>query len=339
MILYFGNMLSQHGYTPTALELLIPHLKKKYEVISSSSLKNPIFRMFHMIYCFFKYKKQTKLVLVDTYSTWAFYYALIICVLSKLFSKPYMPILHGGDLKKRLQINPQLSHYLFSNAFINVSPSLYLHSIFKDNGFNVLYIPNFIDVSQYSYLKRKNTKPKLLWVRSLHRIYNPCMAIRVLHELKKTNEEAELCMVGPFKDNSVKEVKLLAEKLSVAKSLKITGMLTKPQWIELSKEYDIFINTTNFDNIPVTLLESMALGLPIVSTDVGGIPNLLTHNFTAKLVKPNDILGMVSNIYDYLSDDKKRLEISSNARNMIENNFNREIVIKQWHHLIDKIVL
>ena len=48
---------------------------------------------------------------------------------------------------------------------------------------------------------------------------------------------------------------------------------------------------------------------------------------------------MVSNIYDYLSDDKKRLENSSNARNMIENNFNREIVIKQWHHLIDKIVL
>ena len=89
----------------------------------------------------------------------------------------------------------------------------------------------------------------------------------------------------------------------------------------------------------MTLLESMALGLPIVSTDVGGIPNLLTHNFTAKLVKPNDILGMVSNIYDYLSDDKKRLEISSNARNMIENNFNREIVIKQWYHLIDKIVL
>ena len=97
-------MLSQHGYTPTALELLIPHLEKKYEVISASSLKNPIFRMLHMIYCFLKYKKQTELVLVDTYSTWAFYYAVIIAILSKFNSKPYIPILHGGDLKKRLQL-------------------------------------------------------------------------------------------------------------------------------------------------------------------------------------------------------------------------------------------
>ncbi len=331
-------MLSQHGYTPTTVELLIPHLEKRYKLISASSFKNPIFRMLYMIWIFFKYKKQTKLVLVDTYSTWAFYYAMIIAVLSKLYSKPYIPILHGGDLKRRIQDNPKLSNSLFSNAYINVSPSLYLQPIFQDNGYNVLYIPNLINISQYTYLERKSIKPKLLWVRSLHYIYNPSMAVRVLYELKKTYKEAELCMVGPFKDNSVDEVKILAEELSVAKNLKITGKLSKTKWIELSKEYDIFLNTTNFDNQPLTLLESMALGLPIVSTDVGGIPYFLTHNFTAKLVKPDDILGMVSNIDDYLSDDEKRLDISLHARKMIEDNFNSETIIKQWYQIINNII-
>ena len=43
---------------------------------------------------------------------------------------------------------------------------------FQNNGFDVLYIPNFININQYPYLERKNITPKLLWVRSLHQIYN-----------------------------------------------------------------------------------------------------------------------------------------------------------------------
>ena len=143
MIQYFGNNLKQHGYTPTAMELLIPHLKKKYVIGSSSSLKNPIFRMLNMVWFFFRHKKETRLVLIDTYSTWAFYYALVIASLSNLFSKSYIPIVHGGDISKRIEKYPRFTNYLFRNSYINVSPSLYLYSIFQNNGFDVLYIPNF----------------------------------------------------------------------------------------------------------------------------------------------------------------------------------------------------
>ena len=56
------------------------------------------------------------------------------------------------------------------------------------------------------------------------------------------------------------------------KKITITGILRKAEWIELSKDYDVFINTTNVDNMPVSVIEAMALGMPIVSTNVGGIP-------------------------------------------------------------------
>ena len=334
MILYFGNVLSQHGYTPTTLELLIPHLEKRYTLISASSFKNPIFRMLHMIWIFFKYKKQTKRILLDTYSTWAFYYAIIIAVLSKLYAKPYIPILHGGDLKRRIQNNPKLSNYLFSNAYINVSPSLYLQSLWQDNGYNVLYIPNLINISQYPYLERKSINPKILWVRSLHYIYNPSMAVRVLYELEKSYKEVELCMVGPFKDNSVDEVKKLADKLSVTKNLKITGKLSKTKWIELSKEYDIFLNTTNFDNQPLTLLESMALGLPIVSTDVGGIPGLIDDNETGLLVHKDDINKMIEKITSIIEGHIDGSKISRQGRRKAET-FDAQFIIKKWYNILD----
>lgn len=338
MIQYFGNNLKQHGYTPTAMELLIPHLKKKYVIGSSSSLKNPIFRMLNMVWFFFRHKKETRLVLIDTYSTWAFYYALVIALLSNLFSKSYIPIVHGGNISKRIEKYPRFTNYLFRNSYINVSPSLYLYSIFQNNGFDVLYIPNFININQYPYLERKNITPKLLWVRSFHQIYNPIMAVQVLSKLKKIFSEAELCMVGPFKDNSIYEVRKIVQDLLITDNIQITGKLEKHEWIELSKSYNIFINTTNIDNQPLSLIESMALGLAIVSTNAGGLPHLLAHDKTGKLVNCSDVSGMVKEIVDYLKNEDKRLNITQNARIQVEKNYSEINVIIKWYSLIDSIL-
>jgi len=79
-------------------------------------------------------------------------------------------------------------------------------------------------------------------------------------------------MVGPDKDSSLGEAKDLAKQLGVAESVTFTGVLPKAQWHQLSEKFDIFINTTNIDNMPVSIIEAMALGLPIVSTNAGGLP-------------------------------------------------------------------
>ena len=75
------------------------------------------------------------------------------------------------------------------------------------------------------------------------------------------------------KDGSMEACKEYAaeEKLPV----KFTGKLEKNEWIKISADAGIFINTSNIDNTPVSLMEAMALGLPVVSTNVGGIPYLI----------------------------------------------------------------
>ena len=55
--------------------------------------------------------------------------------------------------------------------------------------------------------------------------------------------------------------------MKIRKNVIFQGRLTKHEWVELSYNYDIFINTTNYDNQPISVIESMALGLPIISTN------------------------------------------------------------------------
>ena len=124
-------------------------------------------------------------------------------------------------------------------------------------------------------------------------------------------------------------------KKACVKSYKIIEKMNMV-WINLSKEYDLFLNTTNFDNHPVSLIEAMALGLPIVSTNAGGIPNMLVHNKTAKLVETNDVFSMVSQINEYLSNSKQRIKISINARKNVESNFDKSKVLQQWIKVLNE---
>ena len=123
--------------------------------------------------------------------------------------------------------------------------------------------------------------------------------------------------------------------LNLENHVTFTGHLSKKQWIELSANYDIFINTTNYDNTPITLLEAMALGLPIVSTNVGGMPKLITHDYNGKLVDPNDEFSMVKCIREYIDNDNQRTDMCNNARRNIVEKYSYDVIIPQWIKLIN----
>jgi glycosyltransferase involved in cell wall biosynthesis len=257
---------------------------------------------------------------------------MVISQLCRFFRVDYINSLNGGNLPARLKSNPVMSGMMFKNSKCNVSPSKYLMNSFKQYGYdNVRHIPNTLNIENYKLVEKDFLSPKLLWVRSFAKIYNPKLAVKVLKRLKESYPDAELCMVGPDSDGTLKMVKELAKKLDV--NVTFTGKLRKTQWIELSKKYNIFINTTNFDNTPVSVIEAMALGLPIVSTNVGGMSFLINNNFSGVLVDPNDESQMVKAIVDILNDDIKRNQIINNARIKVEQ-FDWQKVKKLWTEVL-----
>ena len=337
MILYAGNILSKFGYTPTFIETLTPKLSESYDLISVSDKKNQVLRMLDMIKAVYKNRKSIKLVLIDSYSVRAFWYTYILAKLCKKFQIPYIPILRGGGYPYRLKSTPEKCKFVFENSYINISPSVFLKEHFENSGYKVTYIPNFIPIENYKYKNRISTGPKILWVRSFHEIYNPLLAIEILKDLRLKYSEAKLCMIGPDKDGSLVKVEEASVENKLYGSLILTGKLSKKEWTDISEDYDIFINTTNFDNHPVSVIEAMALGLPVISTNVGGIPFLIKDREDGVLVPANDKEKFVSEIENLISDNKFASEISANARKKAEE-FDWDQVKYKWFEVIDSLV-
>ena len=177
-ILYLGNKLSKHGINKTTVETLGENLSQSgFEVVSYSSKKNSLLRILDMLLGILKHKNAAY-VLIDTYSTSAFWFAFLCSQLARLLGIKYIPILHGGNLPNRLASNPKLCKLLFDNAYVNVSPSEYLKFHFEKFGIaNVICIPNAITLSDYSFKERQIFTPHLIWVRAFAEIYHPKMAI------------------------------------------------------------------------------------------------------------------------------------------------------------------
>ncbi len=334
-LLYIGNKLAVHGKPPAAIDSLSVKLQwEGYTVISVSSKKNKLFRMLDMVFTTFINRKRVDLVLIDTYSTQNYYYAVIVAMLCKFFKLPYIPILHGGNLPSRLLKSKGLSNKLFGKAHTNVAPSKFMMQQFNIAGFhNLTYIPNTIEIKNYPFQLRESVKPKLLWVRSFSEIYNPLLALEIVEILKQRKIDVSLCMVGPDKDGSLKQCEKVAEELHLP--ISFTGMLQKEAWIVLSKEFDIFINTTNFDNMPVSVMEAMALGMPVISTNVGGLPFLIENNLDGILVPPNNPEAFVVAIEGLIAKPLIAQELAKKARTKMEE-FDWEKVKHSWMKVLDE---
>jgi len=336
MILYLGNKLTSHGNTLTSVETLGQKIKDLgYDVITKSSERNKLLRLVDMLLSILKYRKKNPVVLIDTYSTSAFWFAWASAIFCNFLNIKYIPILRGGDLPLRLQKSPRACAQLFIKSYMNVSVSEYLKTEFGKWNYKSFTIHNYLNLEDYPVKIRREIKPNLLWVRSFHEIYNPKMALDVFKKLLTKYPEASLTMVGPDKDGSLSECKkiVLDENLNVT----FTGRLSKKDWIGLANNFDIFINTTNVDNTPVSVMEAMALGMIVVTTNAGGIPYLFTDEEHGIMVDKNDADTMAAAIISLLENPDKSEKLSIAASNKT-GEWDWKNIGPKWKVLLDNAI-
>jgi glycosyltransferase involved in cell wall biosynthesis len=186
-----------------------------------------------------------------------------------------------------------------------IVPSGFLAEVFKRRGFATRVVPNIVDVHRFTAsgrhpYSRGKAGPQLLVTRNLEPIYDIDTALHVLQQVRKTFPEAgmTICGSGPERDRLV----ALAQALNIESAVVFTGRIENEQMAELYRSADVMLNPSLADNMPISVLEALASGVPVVSTRVGGVPHLVQHGKTALLVLPGDVDAMAQAVIRVLED-------------------------------------
>ena len=339
-ILLVGNFLGTGLIaTPGPGDELAAHLAARgNHVITVSHKHARVTRLFDMLSTIWQRRTEYDVAQVDVFSGAAFLWAELVALLLGMIRKPYILTLHGGNLPVFARRWTWRVRRLLQRAPIVTAPSRYLQAEMHPYRQDITLLSNPIEVGNYPYRLRSEARPRLIWLRAFHAIYNPQMAPRVINSLCATFPEITLVMVGPDKgDGTLQDTKALIEELGLQKQIEIVPGIPKSKVPQYMKGADILINTTTIDNTPISVLEAMACGLCVVSTNVGGIPYLLEDGYDALLVSPNNFDAMANAIQRILTEPNLAPCLSQNARRKTEQ-FDWSVVLPQWETLFQEVL-
>jgi len=225
---------------------------------------------------------------------------------------------------------------VLARASLLVAPTEFIARAIIPLGFDVEIIPNIIELDDYSYRQRDVVRPRLFWMRSFHPAWNPAMAVRVLARLVQEVPDASLIMAGQDK-GMLRDIQSLAERLGVISKIRFPGFLDMDGKNREGGISDLYLNTNHIDNMPVAVVEACAMGLPVVATAVGGIPDMLTHGDTGLLVPDNDVEAMVRATRCLLNNPGLAGRLSRNGR-MVAQRSAWAQVRPRWETVFENVI-
>ena len=236
---------------------------------------------------------------------------LPIIILAKLYRKRLLLNYHSGEAEDHLA-NWKLTAVPFIRlADLIVVPSGYLVDVFARFGLQARAIPNVVDLDVFRYRERKPIRPIFLTSRLHEPLYNVPCALRAFAVVQRHYPEASLVVAG---DGWMRpQLEQLAADLGL-KNTRFVGRVLGGDMPDLYDGSDVYLNATNIDNMPGSVIECLSCGLPVVTTDAGGVPYIVTHEETALIVPRDDHQALADQAMRLLRDDDLAVRLARNGR-------------------------
>lgn len=295
-----------------------PEPPKGFRVIAKMKGVRTLLKLFSFLYHLHKVLPHVDVVYFLTgffnFFFWVTYPALILI---KIHRKRVILSARGGEAEKFFKRYGILVKPILRSVDTISVPSGFLRDVFK--GFfslEPIVIPNISDLQQFSFRKRFPVQPKLLATRNLEEMYNVDCVIKAFKEVRRHFPQSLLGIVG--EGNQRKLLEKMVYDLGLNDAVTFYGRIEHAKIQNLYDQYDIYINASNVDNFPGSILEAFASGLPVVSTGVGGIPYLVQDGVTGLLVKRNDCMALAEKVVQLVREPDMASTLAQNARTECE---------------------
>jgi glycosyltransferase involved in cell wall biosynthesis len=268
-------------------------------------------------------------------SYWSFVLApLPAMAVGRFYGKKVVLNYHSGEAEDHFTRWPsavratRLAHAV-------IVPSQYLVDVMARFGIRARSIFNFVDVDRIPYRRRTSLQPRLLTNRNLEPLYNVSLVLRAFARIQHEIPDSTLVVAGFGSQRSALET--LVRELGL-RNVTFAGRVAADRMVDLYGAADLFLNGSNIDNMPLSILDAFAAGVPVVSTNAGGIPYVVKDGVTGLLTEREDEEAMAAAALRLLRDAPLALRIADAARAECLANYVWPVVRDQWVRLYRTLI-
>jgi glycosyltransferase involved in cell wall biosynthesis len=278
--------------------------------------------------------RHADIVHIYSASYWSFVLAPVPAILAaRQLGKPVLLNYHSGEAADHLAHWGRLVHPWLKMVDDIVVPSRYLEQVFAAHGYRARVIHNAIDTSRYRYRPRTPLRPHFLSVRNFEAHYGVDQILVAFALIKTTFPEATLTVAGVGSQRQ--ELHRLSQALKLA-DVQFLGRVEPEAMPALYDSADVFLNSSFIDNQPLSLLEAMAAGLPIVTTGVGDIVHMMGNGAHGTLVPTGDPAAIAKAAMLLLEQPERALLMAQRAKQALTQ-YAWPTVTRQWADLYGEL--
>lgn len=261
-------------------------------------------------------------------SYWSFLLAPAPAVLiARALGRPVILNYHSGEAGDHLANWPRTGVPVMRRATVIVAPSGYLVDVFARFGLAARAIFNFVEPERQPYRRREQPGPRFLSNRNFHPMYNVSAVLRAFARIQAAVPDASLVVAGDGLQR--RELHALAASLAL-RNVEFAGRVEPERMPALYDAADVYLNASDIDNMPSSIVEAFTAGLPVVTTNAGGIPYIVSHERTALMVERGDDRAIAASALRLLHEPGLALRLSDAARAESLDRYTWQAVGAQW---------
>lgn len=271
----------------------------------------------------------------------SFWRKAIFARIAKFFRVPVIFHLHGSEMKAFYERQPSVLKKAISRQLQSVDAVVVLSNAWRDfvisiaPASSVHVVPNYVAVPDSSAEKKDSSTFNVLFLGLLGDRKGIFDLIEAIGKVASSRKGVKLFVGG---NGEIDRVRSEVNRLGLDGCVELLGWISGSQKDSLLAKADVFVLPSYNEGLPISILEAMSWGVPVISTTVGGIPELVREGCDGFLISPGDVSSLATRLEMLFDDRELRMKMGRFARQRVVDDYSCEKILPRLASLYSGLI-